>query len=175
MTNDVQPVPNAFLEAVGRVTVQGAQLDARLHTLLGNLALDPVLLRRANGASTGQLINFCDLALKNGTLEQGEIAEVKAALARADALRERRNAVVHSIHLRFESSEVLKQLKAARRTLGYNSTTITVEEMEALAVEMQELGVELFRVGWNAGPAKAPGMDRIPPQLPGGDTPSAQA
>ncbi len=169
MTNDVQPERNAFFEAVGRVTVGGAHLDARLHNLLGALAPEPTLLRFANAATTDQLIQFCRLALKNGALEPGDVAEIETCLDRADGLRKRRNDVVHAIHLRFDGSEVLESLKPARRSLGYKATSLTVEGIEDLADEMDELIHAMFRVAWNAGPAKAPGMHLIPPEAWGSD------
>ncbi|MFD4968927.1 hypothetical protein [Streptomyces sp. NPDC058424] len=158
---------NPFLEAVGRVTIAGTELDASLHHLLGAIALEPTLLMHANGANTDKLLQLCRLALTVGTVEPDDVTEIEACLKRADSIRIRRNAVVHSIYMTVELGQGMEALKPIRKSLGYNAKPITVEEMEALADEVTVLRSDMFRAGWNAGAGKQPGMGLIPPRKPG--------
>ncbi|MFF1604204.1 hypothetical protein ACFVYV_43465 [Streptomyces mirabilis] len=168
MTSDATaPERNPFLEAVGRVTVAGAQLDASLHHLLGAIAHEPTLIMYANAASTDQLLQFCRLALTVGTIEPEDVTEIEACLKRADSLRIRRNTVVHSIYMTAESGEGFDAMKPVRKSLGYSVTPITVEEMETLADEVAVLRSDMFTAGWNATAAKLPGMGRVGPRAPG--------
>ncbi|MEH0428819.1 hypothetical protein QBB34_21290 [Streptomyces stelliscabiei] len=151
-----------FLEAVGRVTVAGAQLDSYLHNLLGILTMEPTLIRVASAEGTARLIEFCGIALTNDTIEPRDVAEIKACLNRARDLKDKRNTVVHSLYSRAEDGSSFEAMKPRRRKLSHSVSTITVAEMEATADGITELCQELFRVGWNARAAKS-GMDRIPP------------
>ena len=62
MTTDaVTRERNPFFEAVGRVTVAGAELDFSLKGLLGAIAHEPTLIMYANSQSTSKLIELCNL------------------------------------------------------------------------------------------------------------------
>ncbi|GED89341.1 hypothetical protein TNCT6_64260 [Streptomyces sp. 6-11-2] len=97
-----------------------------------------------------------------GIVAPEDATEIEACLKGADNIRIRRNAIVHSIYMKAESGEGMEALKPVRKSLGYNAKPITVEEMEALADEVTVLRSDLFRVGWNAGAGKQPGMGLIP-------------
>ncbi|MGP4090746.1 hypothetical protein [Streptomyces sp. KR55] len=57
MTSDATPRErNPFFEAVGRVTVAGAELDFSLRQLLGTIAPEPTLLLSANTEGCARLI-----------------------------------------------------------------------------------------------------------------------
>lgn len=167
MTTDAAtPERNPFLEAVGRVTVAGAHLDRSLHGLLGSIAFEPTLLMYANAGNTDQLIEFCRLGLTVGTLADEAAAEIGACLDRARALKDKRNVIVHSIFMEAEEGNGFDAMKPSRRKLGSSVTAITVEEMEAVAEQIEELRHELFRVGWNA----RCGETGMPPMSPFGKT-----
>ncbi|MET7764829.1 hypothetical protein [Streptomyces sp. NPDC005336] len=164
-SNAATPERNPFLEAVGRVTVAGANLDFSLHNLLGQLAFEPTLLQLANAEGTARLIELCELALKTYEVEMlaDDVAEVQRCLVRAKVLKDKRNLIVHSLYMRAEDGIGLEAAKPLRRTLGQRVTKITVAEMEATAAEMEALRSDLFRAGWNAR-AKVTGMTRFPRQ-----------
>ncbi|MEV8047645.1 hypothetical protein AB0P02_27955 [Streptomyces griseoluteus] len=155
--------PDPFFDAVGRVTVAGAAMDASLHNLLGVIAMEPTLIMYANAANTNQLIELCRLSLTVGTLAPEDVTQVEACLKRADKLRVRRNDVVHSLYMGAESGEGLDALKPVRKALGYKATPITIGAMRTLADEIHALRNELFRVGWNARAGKMPGMGGLIP------------
>ncbi|MFF9215594.1 hypothetical protein [Streptomyces viridosporus] len=157
------PQRNPFLEAVGRVTVAGANLDFSLHHLLGQLAMEPTLLVLANAEGTARLIELCELALNMYELEMEpeDVADVKRCLARAKAVKDKRNLVVHSLYMPDANGDGMEALKPLRKTLGQRATKISVAEMEAIAAEMEALRSDLFRAGWNAK-TRHSGMSRIP-------------
>ncbi|MEU6591380.1 hypothetical protein ABZ923_19520 [Streptomyces sp. NPDC046881] len=102
----------------------------------------------ANAANTSQLIEFCKLALNVGHIAAEDVEAIQSCLTRAEKFRNRRNTIVHKM-------------------LGYHTSAVTVEEMEALADEVAVLRDDMFRAGWNASSAKPSGMERLPPRLPG--------
>jgi hypothetical protein len=169
MTLNEQPerARDPLMEAIGRVTVAGAQLDAALHGLLGTIAFEPTLLKHTNGASTDQLIQFCRLALTVGTIAEPDVKEIAACLDKADNIRKRRNTVVHSLYMQAETGNGVEALKPVRKNLGYLATPITPDEMEDLADEVTVLRDDMFRAGWNSKAGKMPGMQPIPPRAPG--------
>ncbi|MEU9979514.1 hypothetical protein [Streptomyces sp. NPDC051014] len=168
MTTDATPRErNPFLEAVGRVTIAGAELDLALRHLLGSIAHEPTLLMYANNQNTSKLIELCKLALTVGHLAPEDVTEISACLARADRCRDRRNTIVHAIYAPDESDVGMEAMNPVRKNLGYRVSSISVEEMEALADEVTVLRDDMFRVGWNASAAKMPGMAPIPPRKPG--------
>ncbi|MFF7763136.1 hypothetical protein [Streptomyces griseorubiginosus] len=162
MTTEASPRErDPFLEAVGRVTVAGAHLDRHLHHLLGSLAFEPTLLVLANAEGTARLIELCELALKcYNHDEAADLADVKDCLARAKVLKDKRNTVVHSLFMQAEDGNGLEAMRPVRKTLGHSVTPITIEEMESLAKEMEELRSDLFRAGWNIRSAQT-GMPRM--------------
>ncbi|MFE2530431.1 hypothetical protein [Streptomyces sp. NPDC059371] len=151
-----------FLEAVGRVTVAGAHLDRSLLTLLGSLAFEPTLLHLANAEGTARLIEWCELALKTYTLEPEDAADVTACLARAKALKDKRNTVVHSLFMSAEAGDGLEAMKPLRKAIGLSVTPLSIEDMENLATEIEELRSDLFRAGWNASQGATPRLPRLP-------------
>ncbi|MGW5368969.1 hypothetical protein ACWER6_26245 [Streptomyces sp. NPDC004009] len=156
-----------FLEAVGRVTLSGGELDASLRHLLGAITSEPTLIMYANAANTSQLIEFCKLALKVGHLAPEDVAEIDACLTRADKFRSRRNTIVHALWTMNESGDGIEAMNPVRKNLGYHTSAVTVEEMEALADEVLLLREAMFRAGWNARAAKLPGMRKVQPPAPG--------
>lgn len=168
MTTDAAPRErNPFLEAIGRVTMVGAELDFSLRHLLGCIALEPTLLMYANAASTNQLIEFCELALKIGHFAAEDASEIAACLKRADDFRKQRNTVVHGLFMPDESGAGVEAVMPQRKSWGYRASTVSVEHMEKLADEVALLRDSMFRAGWNAQAAKLPGMRRMPPPTPG--------
>ncbi|MEW1757816.1 hypothetical protein AB0393_15030 [Streptomyces cyaneofuscatus] len=168
MTADTEvPERNRFLEAVGRVTLAGAQLDFSLRGLLGALAFEPTLLLSANAESTANLIKLCRLALKVGTVAPEHAAEAEACLRRADALRLERNTVVHSMYAQAEEGDGFEAMKPISKGFGYSVTLLTIVEMEATAQAVEALRSDMFRVGWNARCAQT-GMPPIPHPSPAG-------
>ncbi|MFD4130982.1 hypothetical protein [Streptomyces goshikiensis] len=163
------PERNPFLEAVGRITIAGAQLDNSLRTLLAAVAFEPTLLVSANAEGTARLIELCELALTVHTAAPDDTAEIKACLARARDLKEKRNQVVHSIFMHVEEGGGLQAFKPLRKRLGMSSSPITVAEMEATALKIEELRVDMSVAGWNARCAQS-GMDRISRSAPNADT-----
>jgi hypothetical protein len=123
MTTDAAPRErNPFLEAVGRVTVAGAELDFGLRSLLGAIAHEPTLLMYANAANTSQLIEFCRLSLKVGVIADEHVPDIEACLTRADKFRERRNTIVHALYMPTESGIGIEAMNPTRKKFGYNST-----------------------------------------------------
>ncbi|MET7711012.1 hypothetical protein [Streptomyces sp. NPDC005407] len=174
MTSDATaPERDPFLEAVGRVTVAGAHLDASLHGLLGAIAFEPTLLKLANAEGTARLIDMCEVALTVGTLAPEDVAEVRACLARARELKDKRNQIVHSIFLQAEKGNGFEAMKPRSRKLGSSVVSLTVEEMEATAKQMAELRERMFRAGWN-GRCKMTGMTPIPPPAPSAEASANQ-
>ncbi|MFB7238089.1 hypothetical protein ACFCXK_25240 [Streptomyces sp. NPDC056269] len=162
MTSDAAaPERNPFLEAVGRVTVAGALLDKHLHGLLGTIAFEPTLLVYANADGTARLIELCELALTVGYIAPEDIPPIKACLARARELKNRRNKIVHSIFVRMEEGPELSAMMPLRKQLGASVTAITIPEMEETATQIEQLCSEVFVAGWNATSARR-GMTRIP-------------
>ncbi|MFD5636232.1 hypothetical protein ACFWJM_19175 [Streptomyces sp. NPDC127077] len=157
---------NPFLEAVGRVTIAGAELDISLKSLLGAIALEPTLIMYANSQNTSKLIEFCKLALKVGHLAEEDIAEISACLGRAEKCRDRRNTIVHAIYAPDESGNGIEAMNPMGKKLGYRVSSISVEQMEDLADEVAVLRDDMFRAGWNARTGKMPGMRPIPPRAP---------
>ncbi|MFE9601988.1 MULTISPECIES: hypothetical protein [Streptomyces] len=157
------PERNPFLEAVGRVTVAGAHLDRSLHSLLGSIAFEPTLLVYANAANTDQLIDFCRLALTVSTMADAEAGEITACLNQAKALKNKRNTIVHAIFMSAGEGDGYEAMKPARKTLGHSVTPLTIEDMETVAQQIEELRHELFRLGWNARCARS-GMPLMPPR-----------
>ncbi|MGP4090745.1 hypothetical protein [Streptomyces sp. KR55] len=100
-------------------------------------------------------------------MADADTAEIQACLNRAKALKDRRNAVVHSLFMNTGENGGLEAMKPVRKSIGYNATPITIEEMEAIADEVTVLRDDMFSAGWNAGAAKLPGMRPIPPRAPG--------
>ncbi|MEU7048057.1 hypothetical protein [Streptomyces eurythermus] len=167
MTMDAAPRErNPFLEAVGRVTLAGGELDFSLRHLLGAITLEPTLLMYANAANTSQLIEFCKIALSVGHLDAADVEEIMPCLTRAEKFRNRRNTIVHALYAPSESGVGMETMNPVKKNLGYRTSAVTVEEMEALADEVIVLREDMFRVGWNARAAKLPGMGKIPPRAP---------
>ncbi|MFF3412928.1 hypothetical protein ACFYW8_43775 [Streptomyces sp. NPDC002742] len=158
---------NPFLEALGRVTMAGAQLDSSLHHLVSALTHEPTLIFHLHDAGTDKLIQLCELALTVYPFEEGDIVEIKACLKRADKLRIRRNDIVHSLYMQEESGEGLEAMKPIKRSIGFHVTPITPEAMEAVADEIEVLRHDLFVVGWNARASEREGNQRIPSRQPG--------
>jgi hypothetical protein len=162
MTTDAAPPErNPFLEAVGRVTIAGAHLDRSVHNLLGCLALEPTLIVYANAEGSARLIELCELALECYNFDLADVDDVKACVARAKALKDKRNMIVHSIYMQAEEGDDLEAMKPMRKTLGQSVTPITVEEMEVLAAQIEMLRGDLFRAGWNIR-CRETGMRRLP-------------
>ncbi|MGW5295502.1 hypothetical protein [Streptomyces bacillaris] len=155
------PERNRFLEAVGRVTLAGAQLDFSLRHLLGSIAFEPTLLMHANAESTARLIDLCKLALRVGTVAPEDMSEIEACLARANELRIKRNTVVHSMFMQAEGGDGFEAMKPIAKGLGLSVSTLTIVEMEATAQAIEELRRDMFRAGWNAR-CDDTGMSRIP-------------
>ena len=167
MNTDAARERNPFLEAVGRVTLAGGELDFSLRHLLGVITFEPALIMYANTASTSQLIEFCKLALRVGHLALEDAAEIEACLTRAEKFRNRRNTIVHALYAPAESGAGFEAMNPVKKTLGYHVSAVSVEEMETLADEVALLRNDMFRAGWNSGAAKQPGMRKIPPPAPG--------
>ncbi|MFF3690713.1 hypothetical protein [Streptomyces sp. NPDC002187] len=160
-SNATAPERNPFLEAVGRVTVAGAELDASLHNLLGVIAFEPTLLTLANAEGTARLIEWCGVALTAGTLAEEDVAEIRACLARASELKDKRNQIVHSIFAEAEDGNGLEAMKPRRKRWGHSVTSLSIEEMETTAQQIEELRSAMFRAGWNAR-CRETGMPRLP-------------
>ncbi|MGW2550673.1 hypothetical protein [Streptomyces sp. NPDC001635] len=158
---------NPFLEAVGRVTIAGTELDMSLRHLLSTITRESTLIHYANAAGTDKLLQLCRLALTAGPVAPEDVPAIAACLDRANRIRERRNRIVHSLFLPTDSDDGINAWKPQSRSIGYTATPVTVEEMEDLADEVTVLRDDLFRAGWNAGPGKDPGMGPIPPRTPG--------
>ncbi|MFF3420298.1 hypothetical protein ACFYW9_37400 [Streptomyces sp. NPDC002698] len=158
---------NPFLEAVGRVTLAGAELDISLKGLLGAIVLEPTLIMYANSQNTSKLIEFCKLALKVGHLADEDVAEISGCLGRAEKCRDRRNTIVHAIYALAESGNGVEAMNPMGKKLGYRVSSISVEQMEALTDEVAVLRDDMFRAGWNARAGKMPGMRPIPPRTSG--------
>ncbi|MFD8736239.1 hypothetical protein ACFV06_15185 [Streptomyces sp. NPDC059618] len=158
---------NPFLEAVGRVTLAGAELDISLKGLLGAIVHEPTLIMYANSQNTSKLIEFCKLALTIGHLAEEDVSEISACLGRAEKCRDRRNAIVHAIYAPDESGNGIEAMNPMGKKLGYRVSSISVKQMEALADEVAALREDMFRAGWNARAGKMPGMRPIPPRAPG--------
>ncbi|MFF4508218.1 hypothetical protein [Streptomyces sp. NPDC001401] len=158
---------NPFLEAVGRVTVAGAELDIAQKGLLGAIAHESTLLLYANSQNTSKLIEFCKPALDIGHQAPDDVAEISACRVRAEKCRDRRNTIVHAIYTPAETGNGLEAMNPVRKNLGYRVSSTSVEEMEALADEVTILRDDMFRAGWNTDAANRPGMDRLPPRQPG--------
>ncbi|WP_146166763.1 hypothetical protein [Streptosporangium nondiastaticum] len=152
---------NPLLEAVGLVTIAGAHLEARLRNLLSCLAQEPTLLKLANTENTGRLIYICELAVEGLDVPEQDRAALSACLKEAGRLQEARSRVVHSLLLHNGNGIEVLALKPARKSLGVNQWTATIEGMERTAHEIEELRFEMFRCGWNSVAHKA-GMSRIP-------------
>ncbi|MEU1034520.1 hypothetical protein ABZ402_38610 [Streptomyces mirabilis] len=167
LNNSPERERNPFLEAVGRVTLAGAELDISLKGLLGAIAFEPTLIMYANSQNTSRLIEFCKLALTVGHLEPEDVTSISACLARAEKCRGRRNTIVHAIYMPAESGVGIEAMNPKGKALGYRVSSISVEEMEALADEVTVLRDDMFTAGWNASADKMPGMQPIPPRAPG--------
>lgn len=167
LNNSPERERDPFLEAVGRVTLAAAQLDISLKSLLGAIAHEPTLIKYANSQNTSKLLEFCKLALKVGHLAPEDVTEIAACLARAEKCRDRRNTIVHAIYMPSESGDGLEAMNPVGKKLGYRVSSISVEEMEALADEVTVLRDDMFTAGWNANAGKMPGMPPIPPRKPG--------
>ncbi|MGW0795954.1 hypothetical protein [Streptomyces sp. NPDC002692] len=167
MANTNNKERDPFLEAVGRVTLAGGQIDHALRGLIGTITLEPTLSMHANAAKTQELVTIARLGLKGGKIDQPDADEIEASLKRVDRFRERRNTIVHALFMPAESGTGLDAMNPARKNIGYNTSSITVEEMEELADDAQLLIAELFRVGWNARAGKLPGMQPLPNPVPG--------
>ncbi|WP_245608049.1 hypothetical protein [Streptomyces hokutonensis] len=168
MTNDAAPRErNPFLEAVGRITLAGGELDFSLRHLLGAITIEPTLIMYANAANTSQLLEFCRLALTVGHIPSEDIAEIESCLTRADTFRKRRNTIVHALYAPTENGVGIEAMNPIRKNLGYHTSAVSIEEMEALADEVALLQNDMFRAGWNARSAQMPGMQKIPPPAPG--------
>lgn len=167
LNNSPERERNPFLEAVGRVTLAGGELDHSLRHLLGTIALEPTLIMYANATKTAELLTICRLALKASTLGAEHVTEIEACLNRADTFRNRRNTIVHALYMPAESGAGIDAMSPAKKTLGYNTSPISIEEMEALAEEVTVLRDDMFTAGWNATAGKMPGMQPIPPRKPG--------
>ncbi|WP_381562918.1 hypothetical protein [Streptomyces eurythermus] len=168
MTMDAAPRErNPFLEAVGRVTVAGAELDLSLRQLLGSIAHEPTLLMYANAASTSQLIELCELALRVGHLAAEDVTAISACLKSANDFRKQRNTIVHGLFGPDESGTGLEAVMPRRKSWGYQASAVSIEQMEKLADEVVVLQARMFRAGWNASAARFPGMSKLPPLVPG--------
>ncbi|MFE2828464.1 hypothetical protein [Streptomyces sp. NPDC059271] len=167
MDTDTARERNPFFEAVGRVTLAGAELDISLKGLLGSIAHEPTLIMYANSQNTSKLIEFCKLALTVGHLAEEDVAEITACLARADKCRDRRNTIVHAIYAPAESGAGIEAMNPMGKKLGYRVSAVSVEAMESLADEVTVLRNDMFRAGWNARAGRMPGMQPIPPRAPG--------
>ncbi|MFE2684024.1 hypothetical protein [Streptomyces mirabilis] len=167
LNNSPERERNPFLEAVGRVTLAGAELDISLKSLLGAIAHEPTLIMYANTQNTSKLIEFCKLALTVGHLVSEDVTAISACLDRAEKCRDRRNTIVHAIYGPAESDVGLEAMNPVRKSLGYRVSAISVEEMEALSDEVTVLRSDMFTAGWNAVAGKVPGMRPIPPRAPG--------
>ncbi|MGW6214996.1 hypothetical protein [Streptomyces sp. NPDC055109] len=160
LSNTPKRERDPFLEAVGRVTLAGGEIDFGLRHLLGAIAPEPTLIFDANAASTDQLTRLCRLAVEVRQVEPADAAEIESCLKRVDDFRQRRNTIVHAIYSAAESGG-FEAMNPLRKRLGYRVTSISVAEMEALADDVVILRSDLFRVGWNASAAHS-GMERMP-------------
>lgn len=168
MTTDAAPRErNPFLEAVGRVTIAGAELDVALKFLLGSIAHEPTLIMYANSQNTSKLIELCKLALTVGHLAPEDVDKLSACLIRAERCRDRRNTIVHAIYVSDEAGAGIEAMNPLKKNLGYRASSISVEEMEALADEIALLRNDIFSTSWNATAAKMPGIEPVPPRKPG--------
>ncbi|WP_216588567.1 hypothetical protein [Streptomyces brasiliscabiei] len=158
MTPDATPERNPFLEAVGRVTLAGAALDASLRGLLGSIAHEPTLLMYANAEGTARLIELCELALTVGTVDGQDVIEIKACLTRARQLKDKRNTVVHSIFAPAEDGDGFEAMKPLRKNIGLSVSAITIAEMEATAESIEDLRSDMFRAGWNVNAKRMGGQ-----------------
>lgn len=166
-TNAAPRERNPFLEAVGRVTLAGGELDFSLRHLLGAITIEPTLIMYANAATTSQLIEFCKLALKVGHLPAEDVTAIETCLSRAENFRNRRNTIVHALYTPAESDSGVEAMNPLKKSLGYRASAVSVEEMETLADEVTLLQSDMFRAGWNAHAAQMPGLQKIPAPAPG--------
>lgn len=165
-----EPTPrerDPFLEAVGRVALAGAALDIALKGLLGRIAPEPTLIMYANSQNTSKLIEFCKLALRVEHLAKEDIATISACLDRAESCRDRRNTAIHAIYAPAEAGDGIEAMNPLSKKLGYRVSPASVERMEMLADEITVLMHDMSTAGWNATAGKMPGMQPIPPRLPG--------
>jgi hypothetical protein len=168
MTTDAAPRErDPFVEAVGLVTIAGAQLDFSLRNMLGSITREPTLIMYANAASTSQLIELCRLALKTGVTADKFIPAIEDCLTRADRFRVRRNTIVHALYLPTGPDGGVEAMNPLKKKMGYNSSPVTVEEMESLVADATILRSDMFSATWNASTAGLPGMPPIPPRRSG--------
>ncbi|MFJ9865974.1 hypothetical protein [Streptomyces sp. NPDC101165] len=62
-----------------------------------------------------------------------------------------------------EPGASFEAMNPAKKNVGYRTSAVSVQEMEALANEVALLRDAMFRTGWNSRAAKMPGMRKIPP------------
>jgi hypothetical protein len=151
---------NPFLEAVGRVTLAGGLLDSSLRSLLSTLALEPTLLAQANAEGTARLIERCKLALRVHRIPAADAEAITICLNRARALKDKRNRVVHAVFFPDEDGVGLQAFMPLKKMHGMSGSSITIDQMEETASQIEELRMEIFRTGWNAT-ADQSGMSRF--------------
>ncbi|MFJ6835515.1 hypothetical protein [Streptomyces sp. NPDC091209] len=74
---------------------------------------------------------------------------------------------MHAICAPAESGVGIEAMNPMGKKLGYRVSSISIEQMEALADEVTVLRDDMFRAGWNAHAGKMPGLGLIPPRAPG--------
>jgi hypothetical protein len=166
-----EPDAPSLYEAVGRVAVEGAQLEASFTQLLANLG-GPDRAEAASGQALGRLLDMTkamtkDLARSSG-LPAADLSALQAVVRRATHLKAMRDSIVHARWLPDQDSAddgaQIYGFKPVKKSPFRNvpvglPRTAAIQE---IAAQIHVLTVDVFEVGWNLT-AGVSGMPRIDP------------
>lgn len=143
-TPDSHESDSIFAE-IGRVTVRWAELEDALGLLVVSLLNDFQRYTRvvATGLSYGALVNLVSALYLERHGEDDDYETLQQLLARANAVEQRRNQIVHSTWRSAGTPHVVTRIKTtARRKQGYKTNVENLSTMDFRAVSDEIMAVK---------------------------------
>jgi hypothetical protein len=139
--------PDQFYDAVGRVVVEAARMEAQLGDLVA-AAGGGLTIYLTRGQSFGVLEQMLKSLLRNEHLEAPLREQISAALVEAGELQKKRDAIVHGLWIADDAGRRIAH-KPKRYTLAGVPHAFSTDELLELAHSLATSAARLFHLTWN--------------------------
>jgi hypothetical protein len=153
-----------FYDAIGRVAVEGAEVERSLVELIFGLTNSEAFRTYAYGSSLGTLIDMCRIAASRAQISEDDARAVSEVLNRASTLKSLRDKVVHAQWTPMFEPDSDGEIKAiegqfvgarARLRRPFQDEHVplrTPGEIREVAAQLYVLKADIFQVNWNLHP-----------------------
>lgn len=144
------PVPDPLYDAVGRVVVESARLEAQAGELVAALMLGPLAIFAVRGQSPDYLKRLSDSLLANEHVPEPLRGQCQRTLDKVWRAQKKRDHIVHGAGwVRLADDKPFTVWKPTRFKIRQAVQEFSVEDLLGFAHEMAQLSYECYALAWN--------------------------